>query len=330
MYSFQSSLPRLPLPSVKDTMTRYLRSVRPLLDDEVYEKVKREAEEFQNGIGKKLQRYLILKSWWATNYVSDWWEEYVYLRGRSPLMVNSNFYGVDAIFTLPTKNQAARAASVCHQLLQFRRAVDRQDLEPIMVQGLVPLCSWQYERTFNTVRVPGVEGDKIVHHKDSNHIVVLHKGCYYKMIIYQKGRLLKPCEMQYQLEHILKANETPQQGEDFLASLTAWNRTKWANAREKFFAKGNNKTSLYLVESAAFVLSLEDEPFEFDLAKPELLDQFGRKLLHGRGCDRWFDKSFTLCVASNGRVSIIIISSLSVMNVYFSIRSDSTRSTRGK
>jgi len=24
--------------------------------------------------------------------VSDWWEEYIYLRGRSPIMVNSNFY----------------------------------------------------------------------------------------------------------------------------------------------------------------------------------------------------------------------------------------------
>lgn len=24
--------------------------------------------------------------------VSDWWEEYIYLRGRSPLMVNSNYY----------------------------------------------------------------------------------------------------------------------------------------------------------------------------------------------------------------------------------------------
>lgn len=24
--------------------------------------------------------------------VTDWWEEYVYLRGRSPLIVNSNYY----------------------------------------------------------------------------------------------------------------------------------------------------------------------------------------------------------------------------------------------
>lgn len=286
-------------------MARYLRSVKPLLDDETYQRVELEAKEFQNGIAKKLQRYLILKSWWSTNYVSDWWEEYVYLRGRSPLMVNSNFYGVDAIFAHPTKNQAARAANVCHLLLQFRRTVDHQELEPILVQGLVPLCSWQYERIFNTVRVPGVEGDKIVHYKDSNHIVVLHKGCYYKMPIYSKGRLLKPCELQYQIEEILNNDtEKPKEGEEFLAALTAWDRTKWANARQRFFARGVNKASLFTVESAAFVLSLDDEPLEFEPSKPEKLDQFGRKLLHGNGCDRWFDKSFTLCVASNGRVSI--------------------------
>jgi len=30
--------------------------------------------------------------------VSDWWEEYVYLSGRSPIMINSNYYGlVDAL-----------------------------------------------------------------------------------------------------------------------------------------------------------------------------------------------------------------------------------------
>jgi carnitine O-palmitoyltransferase 1, liver isoform len=40
------------------------------LDDEAYERVKRESEDFEKGIGKKLQRYLILKSWWSTNYVS--------------------------------------------------------------------------------------------------------------------------------------------------------------------------------------------------------------------------------------------------------------------
>ena len=165
LYSFQGSLPRLPLPAVKDTMQRYLRSVRPLLDDENYNRMTELAKEFETGIGKKLQRYLVLKSWWATNYVSDWWEEYVYLRGRGPLMVNSNFYGIDAIFTQPTKIQAARAASVIVLLLNFRRKLDRQEQKPIMVQGMIPLCSWQYERLFNTVRVPGIETDRIIHYQ---------------------------------------------------------------------------------------------------------------------------------------------------------------------
>lgn len=131
LYSFQGSLPRLPTPSVHDTMTRYLRSVRPLLDDEKYQKMERLASEFEHTIGKKLQWYLILKSWWSTNYVSDWWEEYVYLRGRSPLMINSNFYGTDAIFMNLTQNQAARAANVIYLLLCFRRSIERQEMQPV-------------------------------------------------------------------------------------------------------------------------------------------------------------------------------------------------------
>lgn len=135
LYSFQGSLPRLPLPSVHGTTQRYLRSVRPLLDDAAYEKMVRLAQEFESTIGSKLQRYLILKSWWSTNYVSDWWEEYVYLRGRSALMVNSNFYGIDAIYMNQTKVQAARAASITSLLLIFRRQVERQELEPVSLCG---------------------------------------------------------------------------------------------------------------------------------------------------------------------------------------------------
>lgn len=154
------------------------------------------ANDFETTIAPKLQKYLVLKSWWSANYVSDWWEEYVYLRGRSSLMVNSNFYGIDALFLKTTNKQSARAAMFTNLLLQFRRLVERQELQPVTAQGLVPLCSSQYERIFNTTRVPGIEADKIVHYMDSNHIVVIHKGRYYKVIIYHRGRLLKPKEIQ--------------------------------------------------------------------------------------------------------------------------------------
>lgn len=71
LYSYQSSLPRLPLPSVDATIERYLRSIKPLCDnDEEYERKQKLAIEFKKGISNRLQRYLVLKSWWASNYVS--------------------------------------------------------------------------------------------------------------------------------------------------------------------------------------------------------------------------------------------------------------------
>ncbi len=45
-------------------------SVRPLMDDDKYQRMEKLVEEFQSGMGPRLQRYLIAKSWWATNYVS--------------------------------------------------------------------------------------------------------------------------------------------------------------------------------------------------------------------------------------------------------------------
>ncbi|XP_051161929.1 carnitine O-palmitoyltransferase 1, liver isoform isoform X1 [Leptopilina boulardi] len=302
LYSFQGSLPRLPLPSVEDTMKRYLVSARPLLDDKNYTRMEKLAKEFQQGIAVKLQRYLMLKSWWSTNYVSDWWEEYVYLRGRSALMVNSNFYGIDAILMQPTTIQAARAASTIHSCLQYRRLIERQELEPILIQGLVPLCSWQYERLFNTTRIPGIETDKIIHYQDAKHVVVYHKGRYFKVLIYYKNRILMPCEIEQQIQQILDDTSSPAEGEEKLASLTAGERTHWAQTRQKYFFKGVNRASLDLIEKAAFIVVLDDVPYEFDKKYPEKLDNYGRILLHGKGHDRWFDKSFTLCIGNNGRI----------------------------
>lgn len=174
----------------------------------------------------------------------------------------------------------------------------------IMLQNLVPLCSWQYERLFNTTRIPGLETDKIVHFNDAKHIVVYNKGRYYKVLIYHKNRILQPCEIEVQMQYILNDKSAPSPGEEKLAALTAGDRTAWARARTDFFSKGINKNSLDLIEKSAFVVALDDIPYEYDRAHPEKLDQYGRILLHGKGHDRWFDKSFTLCFGTNGRVSL--------------------------
>lgn len=301
LYSYQSCLPSLPLPSVDETMTRYLTSVRPLVDDQQFARLEKLAEEFRISIGPKLQRYLRLKSWWATNYVSDWWEEFVYLRGRDPLMVNSNFYALDPLEITMTTNQAARAANLIYASFLFRRTIDLQQLKPILLQGLIPLCSWQYERLFNTTRVPGTETDRLDHFADSTHVAVYHGGKYFKLQTHFKGRLLTPAEIQVQLEKIMADNNAPAAGEECLAALTASERVTWAETRANCFRRGVNRVALDAIERSAFMVILDDESYSYDSKDTSKLDHYARSMLHGKGYDRWFDKSFNLIIGRNGK-----------------------------
>ncbi|XP_065148305.1 carnitine O-palmitoyltransferase 1, liver isoform isoform X1 [Paramisgurnus dabryanus] len=306
LYSFQSSLPRLPVPPVKDTVKRYLESARPLMDDEQYKRMESLAKDFEKNLGPKLQWYLKLKSWWASNYVSDWWEEYIYLRGRSPIMVNSNYYAMDFLYVFPTHLQAARAGNAIHSIMMYRRKLDRAQIKPIyLLENYVPLCSSQWERMFNTSRVPGLETDILQHVNESKHIAVFHKGRFYKVWMFYDGRLLLPREIEQQIERILADKSEPQPGEEMLAALTAGDRVPWAKARSQFFSKGKNKQSLDAVEKAAFFVTLDDTEQRYEADNPvQSLDIYAKSLLHGKCYDRWFDKSFNLIVFKNGTMGL--------------------------
>lgn len=49
---------------------QYLESVKPLMKEGDFKRMTALAEDFAVNLGPKLQWYLKLKSWWATNYVS--------------------------------------------------------------------------------------------------------------------------------------------------------------------------------------------------------------------------------------------------------------------
>uniref|UniRef100_A0A674MGU4 carnitine O-palmitoyltransferase n=1 Tax=Takifugu rubripes TaxID=31033 RepID=A0A674MGU4_TAKRU len=305
LYSFQNSLPRLPVPAVSDTCRRYLESVHPLMDEERFERMTALAKDFEKNLGPRLQWYLKLKSWWASNYVSDWWEEYIYLRGRSPIMVNSNYYAMDFLYVFPTSIQAARAGNAIHAIMLYRRKLDRAQIKPLMLQNTIPMCSAQYECMFNTTRVPGVETDTLQHTIETKHIVVYHKGRFFKVWVFYDGRLLLPREIEQQMERILADQSEPLPGEERLAALTAGDRTPWANARDTYFSRGKNKQSLDAIEKAAFFVTLDDTEQCYDTNNPVTsLDSYAKSLLHGKCYDRWFDKSFNLIVFKNGTMGL--------------------------
>ena len=66
--------------------------------------------------------------------------------------------------------------------------------------------------------------DTIQHVNESKHIAVFHKGRYFKVWMFYDGRLLLPREIEQQMARILADETEPQEGEEFLAALTAGDR----------------------------------------------------------------------------------------------------------
>ena len=82
------------------------------------------------------------------------------------------------------------------------------------------MCSRQYERFFNTTRIPGVETDTLQHLKDSTYVVVMHKGRFFRLCCYNKGRLLNSAELQRQIQGILEDPSQCDEYEAYLGKLT--------------------------------------------------------------------------------------------------------------
>ncbi|KAF6768116.1 hypothetical protein AHF37_08676 [Paragonimus kellicotti] len=186
-----------------------------------------------------------------------------------------------------------------------------ETLEPVLVNNMVPLCMMQYERTIGTTRIPGVQADKLINcGSDTRHIVVLHRGRFYKVRLFHENRWLDEREIERILQSIIDDPSEPVPGEEVLAALTAGERTHWAVARKQFFGQGVNAASLNLIETAAFFVCLDDEDYIPNILQDEeALDRYASSMLHGNGSNRWFDKSFNLIVGRNCVVSWVAFSS---------------------
>ncbi|KAG9096393.1 hypothetical protein FS749_008598 [Ceratobasidium sp. UAMH 11750] len=101
MFVNQRSLPKLPVPNLRHTLDKYLKSLEPLIAEAgevnaAAEMKKRQqmADEFENGIGKLAQARLIdLDRASENNWLDDnLWIKKAYHEWRAPLLINSNWW----------------------------------------------------------------------------------------------------------------------------------------------------------------------------------------------------------------------------------------------
>lgn len=298
LYTYQRSLPRMRVPPLKSTIHKLLESVKPVLDDGEMANMREDASKFLTTLGPRVQLMLWLKSWWSPNYHTDWWEQYVYLMSRDPIAISSNYYIHDQINWTPTKRQVSRAAGITTIIMQFKALLDYEELEPLRIRNTIPLCMWQYERMFSTARIPRTDCDIIRHQQESEHIVVLAKGYYYKLPVNDgDGNPLNVLDWQIIYEWIANDAQnavTEDETKARVASLTANNRTVWANFRREHFASGVNREFIQTVESAIILIVLDDHEFT-------TMSERVKYLLHGDGSSIWFDKSICAVFFTDGK-----------------------------
>lgn len=98
----------------------------------------------------------------------------------------------------------ARAANLIHQIMRFNTLVTREQLPPLMISGMVPLCMHQYSRLFSTTRIP-IENEDRLQTVESKHVIVMRGGHFFVLDCFDKhGRRLTPVDLEVQLEKIVR------------------------------------------------------------------------------------------------------------------------------
>lgn len=161
----KEKLIRYPLQNLHDTLQRFLKSVKPIVSQDVYQNTVKCVKIFSqpNGIGERLQKLLQINADKYENWLVDtkWWNNFKYLHNRKSIVTNTSpgIYWPIKYFVTPT-DWLNYAAQIIESTLNYKEIIDRNQL-PSEKFGEFLLDMSQYENIFGACRVPGVNVDRI-------------------------------------------------------------------------------------------------------------------------------------------------------------------------
>jgi carnitine O-acetyltransferase len=302
----QSSLPRLPVPTLEETSRRFIEWCEPLLDASELQDTMTALERFarRSGPGERLQEALVaydrepgVRSWldlfWQTRYLGR----------RDRIAMNANVF---LLFPDWRMTQIRRAASLIVSALNFKRSVDEGRLPVELWRGR-PLSMVQYKYVFSTTRIPGLTQDTVRAPYTTTqpgpslarHILVFHKGHIARMeVMGPNGAPYHIDDIERGLDAVKASLDTPAGTEESVGHLTTMARAEWATARaELIAAHRDNAAVLETIETALFNVCLDEVAPEGDLA-------VCNNLLYGSSANRWYDKAISLIVTASGAAGV--------------------------
>lgn len=329
LYSRQRSLPRLPVPSVSDTVSRFLPTALPLArDDEERRTLIEACEEFEGSpVAEELQRRLVERKEGEmrdSSWLQLWWNTLGYLQVRDPVVVNvSYFFHFSDDDTLPRTPPAdkslgvLRAASLLHSAARFRRLVASGELPAEAIgrgepSARTPLCSAAYKYMFNACRVPrrGEDTYRIYDPSTRAHAVAACGGRFYAFD-FVDGATGEPHPLGVIEERLKRCVELSKEAEEedsatalpMLGYLTSDDRDACAAAREELLRVGGPRAeeALTTLESGAVMVCLDED--ESPASRRRGSENFWTGT-RATGRNRWFDKSIQLICTRNGKAGM--------------------------
>lgn len=318
LYAKQHSLPKLPIPTISDTISRFLPTALPLAKSvDEKETLIIASDEFE-GQAVELQKRLVERKEGEmkdSSWLQFWWNSLGYLQVRDPVVVNvSYFFHFSDDGTLPqypTEKSLGvlRAASLLHSTAQYRQLVASGELPHEAIgrkEPKTPLCSVAYKYMFNACRVPRKDEDtyRIYDPSLHSHVIVACGGKFYSFDFVEKESG-EPLPLEVIEERLKKCVEMSKIGLPFpmLGYLTSDNRDTCAEAREELLRVGGSKMkeALEVLESGAVLICLDEN--EQPVSKRQGSEIFWTGSLTS-GHNRWFDKSIQLICTKNGKAGM--------------------------
>ncbi|KAL7487825.1 hypothetical protein ACHAW6_013440 [Cyclotella cf. meneghiniana] len=336
-YDGQAALPRLPIPSLKETLDRFPAAVCALLSSDDENSVNGDGtskemkdclasiQKFLENDGPKLQELLVeyerkgRENGTLGSFVEEFWSE-AYLAPDSSVVMNLNPFFVleDGPDTKKSNDQCARAASLCFSAIKIVSSLKSETFVPDSFRGK-PLCMDQFRALFGACRVPEAEEkDNVVVNMDSTHVLVLvNNQMYFFQALWQDGTLAVNEDDILEILMAIRADASKIAPEvsshTAMGVLTTLPRREWATARKHIIAcSDHNKTALDVVDGALFVLVLDN-------IEPKDIHEAAANMLHGTYnlrtednlidyqagscCNRWYDK-LQIIVCKDGRAGI--------------------------
>ncbi|CAG8485294.1 11681_t:CDS:10 [Cetraspora pellucida] len=314
-FSNQNNIPRLPIPTLKETAERYKKSLLPLLSTSDYNRAVNAVDEFmKGGFAEVLQQRLhdVDKSE-KYNWLETIWLNKAYLEWREPSLINVNWWiefndPVTGILkSPPAKGQTSefqidRTAGLISNALTFNDMINNELLPPEKTrQG--PLCMDQYTKQFGASRIADFPSDRIITTwpATAKHIVVIFKDQIFKVqVLGGNGERVPIKEIKRQLQLVVDQVNNATELQPPIGLLTGEHRDTWATARKKLeSSSAENKISFEAIDTALFCVALDDYTTDTNI------DISHHNCFHGYdGRNRWFDKAIQLIVANNGRAGV--------------------------